>query len=137
VTYRILADVDDATGAVTAHFSRLPVTTITLDASAQFAVEPMLRAAELLVDARVDVLVWNGTSGSWLGAGHDEELVHRLQEATGIPATTSSLARWRPGSPSSTRPGALLSSPIGTAASRTTRRSPPSPAPSWRRWRGR
>jgi maleate isomerase len=92
VTYRILADVDDVTAGVTAHFSRLPVTTITLDASAQFALEPMLRAAELLVDARVDVLVWNGTSGSWLGAGHDEELVHRLQEATGIPATTSTLA---------------------------------------------
>lgn len=88
LTYRILVGVDD----VTVHFSRLPVTTITLDASAQFAAEPMLRAAELLVDARVDVLVWNGTSGSWLGAGHDEELVHRLQEATGIPATTSSLA---------------------------------------------
>ncbi len=88
VTYRILSGVDD----VSVHFSRLPVTTITLDASAHFAAEPMLRAAELLADARVDVQVWNGTSGSWLGAGHDEKLVHRLQEATGIPATTSTLA---------------------------------------------
>jgi maleate isomerase len=88
VTYRIVADADD----VTVHFSRLPVTTITLDASAQFAAEPMLRAAALLVDARVDVLVWNGTSGSWLGTGHDEELVRELQDATGTPATTSTLA---------------------------------------------
>jgi maleate isomerase len=88
LTYRILAGVED----VTVHFSRIPVTTITLDASAQFAAEPMLHAARLLGDARVDVLVWNGTSGSWLGAGHDEERVRLLREATGIPATTTTLA---------------------------------------------
>jgi maleate isomerase len=40
----------------------------------------------------VDVIAWNGTSGSWLGSAHDQELVQEITAATGIPATTSTLA---------------------------------------------
>ena len=40
----------------------------------------------------MDVIAWNGTSGSWLGAHHDHELVREIRDATGIAATTSTLA---------------------------------------------
>ena len=58
---------------VTAHFSRLRVTEIALDAPAlgQFDPGHMLAAAELLADAKVDAIAWNGTSASWLGIAPD------------------------------------------------------------------
>ncbi|GAB3571482.1 aspartate/glutamate racemase family protein [Arthrobacter alkaliphilus] len=89
-SYRILGDRQD----VTVHFTRIPVTRIALDESSdkQFDSAVMREAAELLATADVDVIAWNGTSGSWLGAGHDEALVREITEATGIPATTSTLA---------------------------------------------
>lgn len=79
--------------AVTAHFARLRVTRIALDdaSNAQFALEPFLAAADLLVDAKVDVIVWNGTSASWLGPQGDEALVAAIKARHGIPATTAVL----------------------------------------------
>jgi maleate isomerase len=79
---------------VSAHFARFPVTRIALGAeeSAQFDFEPMLAAARLLADAQVDVIAWCGTSGSWLGIDVDRELCRRIEAATSIPATTSTLA---------------------------------------------
>ena len=75
---------------ITAHFSRFKVTEIALSdaATGQFAYEPILSAAELLADARCDVIAWNGTSASWLGFDRDEELVRRIEQATGIRAAT-------------------------------------------------
>lgn len=89
-TYRILGDRDD----VTIHSTRIPVVRIALDDSSDKQFDPavMLEAARLLATADVDVIAWNGTSGSWLGAGHDRELVRGITDATGIPATTSTLA---------------------------------------------
>ncbi len=52
----------------------------------------MLEAAALLSDAGVDVLVWGGTAGSWLGLKHDRQLVDILQTSMDIPATTTTLA---------------------------------------------
>ena len=76
------------------HASRVPVTRIALDdhATTQFGTEPMLAAARLLADAAVDVIAWNGTAGSWLGVDHDLELCTAIEKATGVPATTSTLA---------------------------------------------
>ena len=90
MTAALLADLPD----VTAHFSRLRVTNISLDddAAAQFAVEPMLAAARLLADARVHAICWNGTAGSWLGLDHDRRLCEAIARDTGIPATTATLA---------------------------------------------
>jgi maleate isomerase len=90
MTAAMLADLPD----VTAHFSRFKVTEIAVsDASdRQFDEEEILRAAELLADAKVDVVAWNGTSASWLGLERDERLCQRLTEATKIPACTSVLA---------------------------------------------
>ncbi|SEQ53343.1 aspartate/glutamate racemase family protein [Arthrobacter sp. OV608] len=89
-TYRILGSRTD----VTVHFTRIPVTRIALDDSSDRQFDPavMREAARLLATADVDVIAWNGTSGSWLGSAHDEELVREITDATGIPATTSSLA---------------------------------------------
>lgn len=77
-----------------AHFSRFKVTEIALDAAAlgQFDDSKILAAAELLADARVDVIGWSGTSSGWLGFDRDRRLVERIHERTGIVATTAVLA---------------------------------------------
>lgn len=77
-----------------AHFGRFPVTEIALSASAtaQFDVAEIVRAAELLAHAKVNVIGWNGTSSGWLGFDSDERLCRRITEATGIAACTSVLA---------------------------------------------
>lgn len=91
VTSRIL---DTTGGIATAHFARVPVTRIALDvdADAQFGTGSMVAAAALLADAHVDVIAWNGTSGSWLGPDRDRALCDTLEEHAGVPATTSTLA---------------------------------------------
>ncbi|NKX56462.1 Asp/Glu racemase [Arthrobacter sp. E918] len=89
-SYRILGDRED----VTMHFTRIPVTRIALDAGSdqQFDVAGMQAAAELLATADVDVIAWNGTSGSWLGPDHDRAITAAITSATGVPSTTSTLA---------------------------------------------
>ncbi|ORY67234.1 putative Asp/Glu racemase [Pseudomassariella vexata] len=80
---------------VTVHFSRFPVTKISLDPTAlsQFNTNgPILSAARLLTDANVDVIGWSGTSGGWLGFDEDEKLCQAITDAFGVPATTSTLA---------------------------------------------
>jgi maleate isomerase len=79
---------------VTAHFARFRVTEIGLGQAAlgQFEMEPMLTAAELLADAKVASICWNGTSAGWLGFESDERLCATIRERTGIPACSSVLA---------------------------------------------
>ena len=79
---------------ISVHFGRFRVTEISLrgDALAQFDLAPILDAARLLADARVDVIAWNGTSSGWLGFAADEQLCGAITAATAIPATTSVLA---------------------------------------------
>jgi maleate isomerase len=79
---------------VSLHFTRVAVTDVADDprSDAQFGIEPMLVAAGLLADARVDAIVWAGTSGSWRGFDADERLVDAMTAVTGVPATTTSLA---------------------------------------------
>ena len=90
VTAAMLAGVAN----VTAHFARFKVTEIALSEHSvgQFDDSEILRAADLLADARVDVIAWNGTSASWLGLERDERLVERIEAATGIKACTCVLA---------------------------------------------
>ena len=77
-----------------AHFSRFRVTEISLSDSAlgQFDDSKILAAAELLADARVDVIGWSGTAAGWRGFDTDRVLVERIRERTSIPATTAVLA---------------------------------------------
>jgi maleate isomerase len=79
---------------VSAHFARFRVTEISLGQGAvgQFAIEPMLAAAELLADARVASICWNGTSAGWLGFESDRRLCAAISEHTGIAACSSVLA---------------------------------------------
>lgn len=79
---------------VSHHFTRIRVRQMTLDenTSAQFDFDTMVTAASLLADSPVDAIVWNGTSASWLGLERDVELSRRIRDATGRPASTSTLA---------------------------------------------
>ena len=79
---------------VSVHVSRLRVTEISLDDAAlhQFDLDAHLGAAELLADARVDVIGWNGTSASWTGFEGDERLCADLERAHHVAATTAVLA---------------------------------------------
>jgi len=90
ITCAMLAGVGD----ITAHFSRFKVTEIALSESAlrQFDAGEILRAAELLAHAKVDVIAWNGTSASWLGFDRDEYLCEQITASTGIRACTTVLA---------------------------------------------
>jgi maleate isomerase len=60
------------------HFSRFRVTRIALDA-----------AADLLADAKVDVIAWNGTAASWRGFDTDAALCAAIEARTGRPATSA------------------------------------------------
>ena len=90
VTAAMLAGVPD----VTAHFGRFRVTEISLRDQAldQFDDEPILAACDLLADARVQAIAWNGTSSGWLGLQRDRDLCAAITRRTGIAATTSVLA---------------------------------------------
>ena len=80
--------------AASAHYARFRVTQIALDAAAdsQFALEPILAAADLLADAKPTVIAWNGTSASWRGFDSDRRLCAEIKERTGVPATSAMLA---------------------------------------------
>ncbi len=64
LTAAMLADLPG--GGASAHFSRFRVVGIDLGAGSreQFDPAPVVAAAELLADARVDAICWNGTSGA-------------------------------------------------------------------------
>jgi maleate isomerase len=80
--------------AASVHFGRFRVTRIGLDAAAdsQFALEPILAAADLLADAKPALIAWNGTSASWRGFDTDERLCAAIEDRTGLPATSAMLA---------------------------------------------
>ena len=79
---------------ISLHVSRLRVREISLegDALRQFELEPFLCAAELLADARVHAMGWNGTSASWVGFDSDRRLCAAIEARFGIPATSAVLA---------------------------------------------
>jgi maleate isomerase len=82
---------------ISTHYSRVPVKTLTLDSQDvdQFQTQKMVDAAVLLSDGGLDAILWNGTSGSWTGKGFEADLAlcEEIQRATGVPASTASLAQ--------------------------------------------
>ena len=90
ITQDIIAPLDN----VSAHFSRLKVTEISLNSHglAQFELDPFMHAAGLLADARMHAITWNGTSAAWRGFHEDEALADAIRDAYGVPATASMLA---------------------------------------------
>lgn len=81
-------------GQASVHFGRFRVTQIGLDANAdsQFALDPILGAADLLADAKPDLIAWNGTSASWRGLESDVKLCAEITARTAVPATSAILA---------------------------------------------
>ena len=79
---------------ITVHFSRFPVTTISLTPSglAQLCREHIIAATQLLTYAEVDIIGWSATSAGWLGFDKDVPLCNEVEKAMGIKATTSVLA---------------------------------------------
>ncbi|KAK0925057.1 hypothetical protein LTR91_004249 [Friedmanniomyces endolithicus] len=77
-------------------FTRIRVTTVGTDptSTSQFSPQTLIAAAQLLADAQADAILWNGTSGMWVGAGleADRELARLMAEATGVPCSTTTLA---------------------------------------------
>ncbi|WP_299376137.1 aspartate/glutamate racemase family protein [uncultured Tateyamaria sp.] len=90
LTAAMLSGLPDAS----AHFARFQVLKISMedDALGQFRNEPMLAAAELLADARVQSICWNGTSSGWLGFDTDHKLITEIETRTGVKACSSILA---------------------------------------------
>ena len=90
LTAAMLADLPDAS----AHFARFRVLKISMedDALSQFTNEPLLAAAELLADAQVQSICWNGTSSGWLGFDTARALIAEIEARTGVKACSSILA---------------------------------------------
>lgn len=77
---------------VSIHTSRLPLRRVTEKELVDMSDEAE-RCAELLADAKVDVIVYGCTTGSLIkGKGYDEEIERRINEATGIPAISTARA---------------------------------------------
>lgn len=81
-------------GQATAHFARFRVVEISMTEAAQgqFALPPILEAAERLAEAKPDLIAWNGTSAAWLGLDRDRALCEAITARTGIAATSTMLA---------------------------------------------
>lgn len=86
----VCSEMASAIAGTSVHFSRFIVTRIAMDDEAlgQFDTSPMVNAAKLLADAKVDVIAWNGTSASWLGLDSDRTLVREIEAEAGVPAAT-------------------------------------------------
>ena len=79
--------IQKAKGDTIIHVARLGVLDVKLDETsrAQFELESQLGAAKLLCDAKVDAVVWGGTSASWLGIIHDLRFIDQMYQKTGVP----------------------------------------------------
>ncbi len=92
--------VERVTAGVLSHFpavvplhSRTPVFGTSDPFPGSYDWQSMTRAAELLGHAKPGVIVWNGSKGGSVGHKVEEELVQRLSETAGCPATTSLFAQ--------------------------------------------
>lgn len=88
VTTAVLTDFP----AVSGHFSRTEVVGSADAYADDYDWDGMLRAAELLSHASPACICWNGSKGGTLGFDVDRLLCERIRAATGLPATTSTLA---------------------------------------------
>jgi len=81
-------------GAASVHYARFRVVEISMSSASrgQFDLAPILEAAERLAETEPDLIVWNGTSASWLGLDTDHALCAAITDRTGVPATSTSLA---------------------------------------------
>lgn len=77
---------------VSPHFSRTPVSGSADPFPATYDFDAMLAAGRLLADLQPDLVSWNGSKAGSIDFALDRELLARLQDTTGVPGTTSTLA---------------------------------------------
>jgi maleate isomerase len=78
---------------VSLHVARLPLRNVEADSTVRI-VEDIETEARKLADADVDAIVLAATApSSRRGLGYDQELIRRISEASGKPATTASTAQ--------------------------------------------
>ena len=78
--------------SISVHVTRIPMSEPTYEAEWQMA-DNVEVAAGLLADAKVDIIGFACTTGSFIkGKGYDQEIIDRIVQATGVPATTSTTA---------------------------------------------
>jgi maleate isomerase len=92
VVERVTAALMREVPTVSAHYARIGVRGAVDPFPDRYDMEGMLTAAHLLADAKPDVILWNGSKGGVIGIDHDRALVAAITDATGLPATTSTLA---------------------------------------------
>ncbi|WP_250959532.1 hypothetical protein [Rhizobium sp. CG5] len=88
VTQNILADYP----GLDACFSRVPYEGHPPD---RYTLAPFRQAADMLAQARPEVILWNATRGALLGFEPDRQLCRMIEKRTGITATTTALATSR------------------------------------------
>lgn len=88
VTAAVLADFPEVGGLS----ARVTVVGDKVHLSDRHDLDGMLAAADLLAHAAPDAIVWNGSKGAGLGLAADRDLCRRIEDRTGIRATTSVLA---------------------------------------------
>jgi maleate isomerase len=77
---------------VTTHTARMRLSEVTAEALIRMA-EDTERAASLLADTGIDIIVYGCTTGSLVGGVQwEEDLVTRIEKGTGIPAVSTSSA---------------------------------------------
>ncbi len=77
---------------VSIHVSRLPLTKVNEEELIKMA-EEIERSSKLLLDAKVDVIIYGCTSGSLIkGKEYDVEIERRINKTTGIPAIATARA---------------------------------------------
>jgi maleate isomerase len=77
---------------VSLHVTRIPMREPTQDSLLRMA-DPVEDASTLLAHAQVDIIAFNCTAGSLIkGSGYDQEIIERIHQATGLPATTTTTA---------------------------------------------
>lgn len=77
---------------ISLHVARMPIKNVNVKELIQMEKEAS-KGAEMLKDARVDIIVFGCTSGSLIeGEGYDIAIQKKLEEKTGIPVITTSTA---------------------------------------------
>jgi len=77
---------------ISLHVTRIPMSEPTYDALSHMA-DSVEEASKLLADAHVDIIAFNCTMGSLIGGkGYDKKIIERINQTTGLPATTTTTA---------------------------------------------
>lgn len=76
------------------HYARFRVVEVSLSdtSTSQFALDPILEAADRLAETLPRLICWNGTSAAWLGLDQDRALCAAITDRTGVQATSTMLA---------------------------------------------